>query len=60
MPQLLTNDTVRYGLIGFAFGLVTWLFVISDTPAGGGVGTPKIDLRAPLPGAGGGVDAEAR
>jgi membrane protein len=29
MPQLLTNDTVRYGLIGFAFGIVSWLFVLS-------------------------------
>jgi membrane protein len=30
MPQLLTHDTVRYGLIGFAFGIVTWLFVLAS------------------------------
>jgi membrane protein len=29
MPKVLTQDTVRYGLIGFAFGMVPWLFVIS-------------------------------
>jgi membrane protein len=29
MPSLLTHDTVRYGLIGFAFGMVTWLFAMA-------------------------------
>jgi membrane protein len=26
MPGLVTHNTVRYGLIGFAFSLVSWLF----------------------------------
>jgi hypothetical protein len=26
MPDLVTHNTVRYGLIGFAFSLVSWLF----------------------------------
>jgi membrane protein len=29
MPSVLTDDTQRYGLIGFAFGIVTWLFAIT-------------------------------
>jgi membrane protein len=26
MPDLVTHNTIRYGLIGFTFSLVTWLF----------------------------------
>jgi hypothetical protein len=26
MPELVTHNTIRYGLIGFTFSLVTWLF----------------------------------
>jgi membrane protein len=29
MPTVLTHDTERYGLIGFAFGMVTWLFALA-------------------------------
>jgi membrane protein len=26
MPELVTHNTARYGLIGFTFSLVSWLF----------------------------------
>ena len=26
MPELVSNNTLRYGLIGFTFSLVSWLF----------------------------------
>jgi membrane protein len=46
MPQLLTHDTERYGLIGFAFGIVSWLFALAAVVIAAAALGSLIDERA--------------
>jgi membrane protein len=46
MPELLTHDTERYGLIGFAFGIVTWLFAMATVVIAAAVLGSLVDERS--------------
>jgi membrane protein len=49
LPEILTHNTVRYGLIGFAFGIVSWLFAMAAVIIAAAALGSLIDERARTP-----------
>jgi membrane protein len=50
MPQLVSHNTVRYGLIGFTFSLVSWLFSAAVLLVSAAILGALVDRRGSRPG----------